>query len=121
MNLDTIRKALDDIKYTLKLPLELRGKFETSTRSAICQIDTLLEALAALSTIDPDAETGFMIEKHNPMPMWWNGCLKREGNGSWSTDPNDGIRFSRKVDAELCAIAQGFSLSKVLITEHRWS
>ena len=51
-NIGMIRKALDDIKYTLKLPLELRGKFETSTRSAICQIDTLL---AALSTIDPDA------------------------------------------------------------------
>jgi len=53
MDVKTIRKALEDIKYTLKLPLELRGKFETSTRSAICQIYTLLEAL---STIEADAK-----------------------------------------------------------------
>ena len=73
-----------------------------------------------MSIVDTVAETGWMIEKHNPMPMWWNGRPKREANGAWSAESNDGIRFSRKVDAEICAIAQGYSLSKVQITDHRW-
>jgi hypothetical protein len=45
----TITEALKDIKATLKLPLELRGVFETSVRSALCQTETLLTALDHLA------------------------------------------------------------------------
>lgn len=52
--------------------------------------------------------------------MWWNGMPKRDGNGAWSSNSLDGIRFARKEDAEICAIAQGFKLSNVKATEHQW-
>ena len=74
-NIDTIREALADIKYTLKLPLELRGKFETSTRSAICQVDTLLEALAALSTIEAD-ELERVKKERDDYKLWWEGATE---------------------------------------------
>lgn len=65
-------------------------------------------------------ETGWLIEKPGAMPMWWNGMPKRDGNGAWSSNSLDGIRFARKEDAEICAIAQGFKLSNVKATEHQW-
>jgi hypothetical protein len=64
-------------------------------------------------------ETGWMIEKKDA-PIWWAGFPARHGAMSWTIDPNIGIRFARKVDAELCAIAQGYSLSSVKATEHEW-
>ena len=69
---------------------------------------------------DNGIEYGWLIELPGVTPMWWNGMPKRDGNGAWSSESTDGIRFSRKCDAELCAIAQGFKLSKVIATDHQW-
>jgi hypothetical protein len=65
-------------------------------------------------------ETGWMIEKRSLPPEWWNGRPKREGIKCWTTDPNEGIRFSRQSDGDMTLIAQGYSLSFCRATEHGW-
>jgi len=63
-------------------------------------------------------EQAWMIEKKGAL-LWWNGKPKKYGLAAWSV-AIDGIRFARKFDAEICAIAQGYSLSSVMATEHQW-
>lgn len=67
-------------------------------------------------------ENGWMIEKQGieGQPKWWNGKPYKDGKNSWTYDSNTAIRFSRNIDAECCAIAQGYSLSRVVITFHQW-
>jgi hypothetical protein len=59
-------------------------------------------------------------------PIWWTGInenIMSEGFASWSHDPNDGVRFCRKEDAERVIIGLGYSLDNLWMkaTEHIWS
>jgi hypothetical protein len=65
-------------------------------------------------------ERAWLIEKNEGVPKWWNGKPMRNGHDAWSIDSLDGIRFARRIDSEICAIAQGYRLSKVMATEHQW-
>ena len=64
-------------------------------------------------------ESGWLIETKSQPPLWWNGRPKRDGDCAWGT-ANQAIRFVRKADAELCLLAQGYSLAHNHAIEHGW-
>jgi len=60
-------------------------------------------------------------------PAWWTGVNENiEGvfnlSWSWTQDPNEAIRFARKIDAEKCIMGLGYSLDNpwVKATDHQW-
>lgn len=63
-------------------------------------------------------ETAWLIEIPGPHPAWWDG----RGPNTFTTDPNDVFRMSRREDAEralhwkLCIPPPG----EVRILEHGW-
>ncbi len=62
-------------------------------------------------------ETAWLIERSTDpaeRPHWWSG----RGVGGFTPDPNDAIRFRRRIDAQHCAARM--MLGATRITEHAW-
>ena len=97
-----------------------------------------IEAIHA-KTLHEDSETGWLIEATSAQiaifvnigyftdgrPAWWTGVnetIAGKHNSSWTQDPNEAIRFARKIDAEKYILGLGYSLDNTWIkaTEHGW-
>lgn len=60
-------------------------------------------------------ETGWMIEFRDPAPRWWDGVR-------FTSDPNKGVRFVRREDAERATLAVGDEWrDDAIVTEHVWA
>jgi len=68
-------------------------------------------------------ETAWMIEWIHPVdrqgPLWRAGAI-RSSVDDWTDDPNQGIRFSRKSDAEKVIDGLSYSARLLCATEHQW-
>lgn len=64
-----------------------------------------------------DGQYAWMIERRaeigneSSAPLWWDSC-------KFSPDPNQGIRFARKEDADKVIAAMGFM--HTIATDHKW-
>jgi len=70
---------------------------------------------------------GWMIEYHfddtNGPHFWTGDYINHTGKIEWTTNPNHGVRFSRKCDAEMVMVGVlGLKLPclNVLAVEHEW-
>jgi hypothetical protein len=88
-----------------------------------------LDSLAAEIKPVELSETGWMIEATQAQceqhsinaPAWWAG-VDPHIDEVFSSDPNEGVRFSRKEDAEKVIRGWGYTLENpwVKATDHRW-
>ncbi len=63
-------------------------------------------------------ETGWLIENTGlNMPYYFTVY---QGVMTYSADPNDAIRFSRKEDAEMMLTEKYFNVATLKVSEHSW-
>jgi hypothetical protein len=75
----------------------------------------------------PQAETGWLLEIQNEGRAWWWRGSPTYGLRAWTSDPNDVVRFARKVDAErardamyeVCEHVDEY-LHRAIATDHMW-